>query len=112
MLLENSNSAIWNLRKKNRVFSIRKKPNHPPKYRLKQYVIWVFRIPNDEEQQKLRKFKESAPCNECKKELLKMGFTKCCHTDDYGEIQCIDLRSHVGYETSSQSNTKNLCIRY
>jgi len=41
-----------------------------------------------------------------------MGFTKCCHTDDYGEIQCIDLRSHVGYETSSQSNTKNLCIRY
>ena len=112
MQLEDLSSAIWDLKRKSRVFSIRKKPNHPPKYKLRQYVIWVFRIPNDVEEQRLGKFKESAPCSNCCKELLNMGFTKCCHTDDYGGIQCIDLREHTGYETSSQSVTKKLCVRY
>ena len=109
MWYESLSSAIWELRKKSRVFSRRTKPNHPPTYKLNKYVIWIFRIPNDKDLRKQKVFKNSKPCNHCIEQLLKMGFSKCCYSDDNNDIIQVDLRNTRNYYTRSYQNTKNLC---
>ena len=93
---------------------IRKKQNkftrNNNKINLSKYVVWVCRIPNDENLKKIGTFKNSEPCIRCCNGLKKLGFRKLRYSNDNGNFINIDLRyfkpthiSHSQLETTKYS---------
>ncbi len=90
--------------------NIMSKKNKRKMINYNKYIVWVGRIPNDENKRNLGFFKNSEPCIRCCSNLKKLGFRKLNYSTDNGNFNTIDLRyfkgkhiSHSQIETESYS---------
>ena len=84
------------------------------KYNLKKYIIWVVRASkNKNSSSKAYNYKYSAPCAECIKTLIELGFKKIGFSDETGSIIvkniCTMKNTHISY---AQQTFLNRHIHY
>ena len=83
------------------------------KYNLKKYIIWVVRASKNKNKSEAFNYRYSAPCAECIKTLIELGFKKIGFSDENGNITVKNIdnikNTHISY---AQQTFLNRHIHY
>ena len=85
---------------------LRKRDKQKNKRDLKKCIIWVTRVRVNDE------LSDSAPCSNCIKNLLQMGFRRVGYTDNNGCIYIKKLDTLPHFLSDAQINFKNNIEKY
>jgi len=85
---------------------LRKRDKNKNKRDLKKCIIWVTRVRCNDQ------LSDSAPCSNCIKNLLDMGFNRVGYTDNNGCIYIKKLNSLPHFLSDAQINFKENFAKY
>lgn len=78
-------------------------------YDFSKYIVWTVRIPCGITLDK-DILRDAAPCENCCKALLKLGFTKIGFSNNNGNFILVDLRFYQNnHKSCAQKNSEKYC---